>query len=270
MPNNSAIVTVRLRKNMTSFGRKGALVPVPRGQMRNEWFPRGIAEYVTAPELKTLRVNKVAMERDYGFGMQKRAVPAMTTSEDQAPWQKDIPGDIKGMTSEELKSASAFNRMEIERLSPERSAELVEIFVEPRVEFYRQPIIEEKAPEQPEVEEKKPEPLFEGSGAAAELMAARRAGPKTPKPVAKTGPAPIYGSVSALDVLQAVRATMARNDEAARVVLHEEDITFVDLPETEHSEAGKVKHIGDFTVEIKVRGSDAVIQRTVRIVPQEA
>ena len=233
--------------------------------MRNEWFPSGIAEYVTFPELKTLRVNKVPMERDYGFGLQRRVRLKDTTSS-----QEDVLGDIKSMTSAESKSASAFQQMDIEKLGPERSGELLEIFVGPRIEFYRQPIIEEKAAEEVEVEDKKPEPLLEGSGAAAELMAARRPTAKSTKPDAKTGPTPIYGSVSALDVLQAVRATIARNDEAARVVLQEEDITFVDLPETEHSEAGKVKHIGDFTVEIKVRGSDAVIKRTVRIVPQEA
>jgi hypothetical protein len=233
--------------------------------MRNEWFPSGIAEYVTFPELKTLRMNKVPMERDYGFGLQKRVMLKNTTA-----YQEDILSGTKSMTSAELKSASAFQQVEIEKLSPERSGELLEIFVGPRIEFYRQPILEEKVPDESEVEDKKSEPLLEGSGAAAELMAARRPTSKSTKPDVKTGPTPIYGSVSALDILQAVRATMARNDEAARVVLQEEDITFVDLPETEHSEAGKVKHIGDFTVEIKVRGSDAVIKRTVRIVPQEA
>jgi hypothetical protein len=250
MPNNSATVTVRLRRSVTSFGRKGALVPVPRGQMRNEWFPRGIAEYVTAPELKTLRINKVAMERDYGFGLQSRAVPKQT----------GLDLEAGSMSSAELKSASAFNKVEVKRLSPERSGELVELFVGPRIEFYRQPIIEE-------LEVKSPESLVEGTGAAADLMAARR---PVAKPVVRAGPTPIYGSVSALDVLQAVRATMARNDEAARVVLHEEDIQFVDLPETEHSEAGKVKHVGDFTVEIKVRGVDTVMKRTVRVIPQDS
>ena len=218
--------------------------------MRNEWFPRGVAEYVTAPALKTLRMNKVAMERDYGFGLQRGAVSQHTTSELDAQ---------DSMTSAELKSASAFNRVEVQRLSPERSGELVELFVGPRIDFYRPPIVEE-------LEVNNPEPLIEGTGAAADLMAARR---PVSRPVGKAGPTPIYGSVSALDVLQAVRATMARNDEAARVVLHEEDIHFVDLPETEHSEAGKVKHIGDFTVEIKVRGVDSVMKRTVRIIPQD-
>jgi hypothetical protein len=202
------------------------------------------------------------VERDYGFGLSKQAKLKETTADG-----KDISDDVKSMDSAELRSASAFQKVEVEKLTPERSKELLEIFVGPRIEFYRQPIMEEKDAEDAKPEDKKAEPQFEGSGPAAELAAARM--PVTKK-AAKTGPTPIYGSVSALDILQAVRATIARNDEAARVVLQEEDISFVDLPEAEHSEAGKVKHIGDFTVEIKVRGSDDTIRRLVRIIPQEA
>ena len=228
--------------------------------MRNDWYPRGVAQYVTGPELKTLRTNRVPVERDYSFGVSKQAKAKDTTSD-----EKD--GDINSMDSAALRSASAFQKVEVDRLTPERSKELLEIFVGPRIEFYRQPILEERDVEEAKPEDKKAETQFEGSGPAAELAAARR---PVAKKAVKTGPTPIYGSVSALDVLQAVRATIARNDEAARVVLQEEDISFVDLPEAEHSEAGKVKHIGDFTVEIKVPGSDDAIRRVVRIIPQEA
>ena len=230
--------------------------------MRNAWYPRGVAEYVTSPELKTLRTNRVPIERDYGFGLSEQAKLKDTTADG-----KDISDDVKSMDAAELRSASAFQKVEVERLTPERSKELLEIFVGPRIEFYRQPIMEEKDVDELKHEDKKAEAQFEGSGPAAELAAARIPVVKT---AVKTGPTPIYGSVSALDVLQAVRATIARNDEAARVVLQEEDISFVDLPEAEHSEAGKVKHIGDFTIEIKVRGSDDTIRRVVRIIPQEA
>jgi hypothetical protein len=229
--------------------------------MRKDWYPRGVAQYVTGPELKTLQTNRVAIERDYGFGVSKQAKVKGTTSDEMAPF------DTNSMDSAALRRASAFQKVEVERLTPERSKELLEIFVGPRIEFYRQPIMEEKEVDEAKPDDKKAETQFESSGPAAELAAARM---PVAKKVVKTGPTPIYGSVSALDVLQAVRATIARNDEAARVVLQEEDISFVDLPEAEHSEAGKVKHIGDFTVEIKVPGSDETIRRVVRIVPQEA
>ena len=235
--------------------------------MRNEWFPRGIAAYVTLPEMKTLRLKNTAMDRDFQFGVKWGA----TTSEAMAPWQKDLPSDVKALSNEELRNASAFQKkVEVERLSPERSVELLEIFVGPRLDFYRQPIIEEK---EKEIEaeappESKKAPRM-GRGAAADLLAARTPEPGKAKDQRKdTTPQAIYGSVSTHDVLLAVRATMERNDEATRVVLHEEDIHFVDLPEAEGSEAGKVKHVGDFVVEIKVKGLDVGIRRTVKVVPQ--
>ena len=35
--------------------------------MRNDWFPRGIAEYLTQAETKDLQLKKVPTERDYAF-----------------------------------------------------------------------------------------------------------------------------------------------------------------------------------------------------------
>ena len=45
----------------------GAIVPVAPGQMRNKWYPRRIADYVTATELKPLERSNVLVERDFGF-----------------------------------------------------------------------------------------------------------------------------------------------------------------------------------------------------------
>ena len=260
-----------VRGNPTIFANSfiGAIVPIPRGQMRNEWFPQHIAEYVTLPELKTLRLKNVAMERDFEFGLTNLVKEASTTTDAMAPWQKDIPGDIKRLNPEELRNASAFQkRAEVEKLTPERSTELLEIFVGPRLEFYRQPIVEEKEKE-PEVPSREPKRSARfGSGAAADLLAARMPEPEKLKETKDRSQA-IYGSVSTQDVLMALRAAMADNDEAARVVLHEQDISFADLPEAEDGEAGKLKHTGDFSVDIKVKGSDISIRRVVRVIPQD-
>ena len=226
--------------------------------MRNDWFPRGIADYVTLPALKELRVKNVAMERDFEFGATNLANVASTTS--------DVSKNVKSTSNEELQRKGASpRRPEVDRLTPERSTQLLEIFVGPRVDFYRQPIVEEKAGETPPPETKKPSRL--GGGAAADLLAARK--PQQLKEELKSAPLSIYGSVSTLDVLSAVRAAMANNDEAARVVLNEQDISFANLPESEGSEAGKIKHVGDFEVEIKLKGSDIAVKRIVRVVPQE-
>lgn len=264
------------------ISREGALVPISPGAMRNMWFPRRVAEYVTIPELKRLRLNNVAMDRDFEFGVTSLAIERGLPPNANAEWQKDIPSDIKSMSNAELRDASALERakiktgltdtepksasaprraVEVEKITPERSVELIELFVPPRLEFYRQPILEEreKVPEKPALES----PQF--GGAAGDLLAART--PSSSK--RKEGPQGIYGSVSSHDILVAVRAVMADNEEAARVVLQEGDIHIVDLLGGDGAETGKVKHVGDFVVEIKVRGSDKPLQRTVRVSPQE-
>lgn len=218
--------------------------------MRNKFFPQRIAEYVTLSELRHLRANSVPIERDYVYG-------------------KDEP--VKEMATDFLDSAMSTpnptpppKKPEIEKLTPERSLQLLEIFVGPRLDFYRQPIIEEK---KEETEEAKPASRRESprtaSSAAFDLLAARTSQPKPEI----TGPLAIYGSVSRHDVLVHIRAAIARNDEAAKVILEENDIEFLD---SEVEREGKLKHVGDFTIEVHVKGEEQRLKRTVRVVPQEA
>lgn len=232
--------------------------------MRNAWFPGRVAEYVTTPELKTLRLSNVAMERNFTFGTESAAKPA--DADPSSALRKDIPSDTNPMSNEEIRSASAFEKarpLEVEKLTPERSTELVEIFVPQRLDFYRPPIVEEKEPE-PSAPELKKQPQL--GGAAGELMAARQRKPEKPK----EKPQAIYGSVTLQDVLMSMRAAMAENDEARRVVLHEQDLRFVDLPELEGAEAGRLKHVGEFKIEVKVRGGETAVRRTVKVNPQDA
>lgn len=231
----------------------GAIVPVPRGMMRNKFFPTRVADYVTMPELKRLKAENVPIERDHAFGMEKTPPPSSQSL--LTPLESDVtPAPVR-------------KAPEVEKLTPERSMELLDIFVPHRMDFYRQPIVEEKV-EEPEPE---PEPVKKeerrqrtASSAASDLLAARsqpalkRSQPKT------TGG--IYGSVSAHDILVAVRASIARNDEASRVILTEQDIAFLDAASREE---GKIKKVGDFTVELKVKGVEEGLKRTVRVIPQE-
>ncbi|TKA71761.1 hypothetical protein B0A55_08589, partial [Friedmanniomyces simplex] len=154
MANTSSALPVRLLKNVDTFGRKGAIVPISHGQMRNDWLPRRIAEYVTLPERKTLRANDVAIERDFDFRLNSLITPTITTLD---PATEAARG---GMTATAKEEASMFQRRTLDpaRLSPERSMELLEIFIPSRgLEFYRQPIIEEKEPEPaPAPEPRKP------------------------------------------------------------------------------------------------------------------
>lgn len=54
-----------------------SIVPVPIGQMRNYYYPRRIAEYVTMTEARDIKRNNVTVERDVLFGR----VVAETSSE---------------------------------------------------------------------------------------------------------------------------------------------------------------------------------------------
>ncbi|TKA82067.1 hypothetical protein B0A55_01534 [Friedmanniomyces simplex] len=260
MANTSSALPVRLLKNVDTFGRKGAIVPISHGQMRNDWLPRRIAEYVTLPERKTLRANDVAIERDFDFRLNSLITPTITTLD---PATEAARG---GMTATAKEEASMFQRRTLDpaRLSPERSMELLEIFIPSRgLEFYRQPIIEEKEPEPaPAPEPRKPSRSF-GFGAGAELMAARAQKPEPVKVKAPEGPQAIYGSVSTHDVLVAVRAALAENEEARMVVLRDEDVRFVDLVGAE--ETDRVKTVGDFVVEVKVKGVDEGVQNAATI-----
>nr|OQO27468.1 hypothetical protein B0A51_06552 [Rachicladosporium sp. CCFEE 5018] len=250
-------VPVRLLKGVKSFGRKGAIVPVSFGRMRNEWFPRRIAEYMTLPEQRTLRLKNTTFERDFQYGAEED-LPIPT------PGSAQSPASTLGTPT----PAQPFIRRapELERLSPERSMQLIEIFVPQRLDFYRQPIPAEPEPPAP----KRPTSSL-GTGIAAELFAARAQAEEASKPVKPAAAQAIYGSVSTQNVLDAVKAALATNDESARVGLAEEDVRFVAGPEVVGvEEAGRVvKHVGDFTVEIRVRGSEEGVKRHVRVNAQE-
>lgn len=80
----------------------------------------------------------------------------------------------------------------------------------------------------------------------------------------------IYGSVSTQDVVSAIKAVLASDNESIRVVLGPEDVSFVHATESEgSSDADRVKTLGEFEVAITVKGGGPV-SRLVRVHAQEA
>jgi hypothetical protein len=77
----------------------------------------------------------------------------------------------------------------------------------------------------------------------------------------------IYGSVSASDVASSIKALLASTELAGRIVLADDDINFVDQ---ETASAGRVKQLGDYEIEVKIKGLDETIQRQVRVLPVDA
>jgi len=129
--------------------------------------------------------------------------------------------------------------------------ELIEILVPKRIDFTRTPI-DSETPTEPE-----PQQRPRAASAAAADLAAAMMGPPKPKLV------PIYGSVATPDIADSIKALLAENDEAARVVLTDEDIKFVG---PRGVDAIRVKHLGEYEVEIQVRGAPQPVRREVRVV----
>ena len=135
--------------------------------------------------------------------------------------------------------------------------------------FYRTPIPtpEEDIPELAPVP-----PRRAASSAAAELDAASEPLSNPPKPQIVT----IFGSVSTADVADSLKAILNQTKEGSRVVLGAEDIKFVEKgqkegaePQDSGIEGDRLKALGNFKMEARVKGGDAVI-RTVSVRAQEA
>ncbi|KAB2577156.1 Ribosomal protein L9/RNase H1 [Lasiodiplodia theobromae] len=229
-------LSVRLLKDVKAYGRKGSFVPVPAGLMRNGWFPRYTAEYITPAELLQLKANDVTIERDYTFGMEEAEVK-----------QEEARAEVLEIATPKP--------IEVEGISPQRSMELIEIFVPSRIDIAGTPRDTGKPKEKPR---EQPQPQLRGVS-AADVLAAASAAP--PKPVDSR--IPIHGSVSTKDVAAFITQQLAVNEEAARVVVSERDVSFLDG--TEPNDETKVRHLGEYEVEIKVKGSEGGVRRKLRV-----
>lgn len=128
--------------------------------------------------------------------------------------------------------------------------ELLDTFVSPTIDFSRQRIEQEEA-----------KPRYGATG-AADVLTAAAMGSKY-----KLSSNAIYGSVSTADVAATLKAALAHNDEAARVILNEADIRFV--TDSEGSDTQRVKELGVFKIEIQVPGAEAPLVRNVRVKAKE-
>lgn len=144
---------------------------------------------------------------------------------------------------------------------------MIEASLPPSLIFYRIPI---SAPE-PEAHIQPPSRLRRAtSSAAAELEAASEPLPKPPQPQMAT----VFGSVSTADIADSIKAILAETREGARIVIGAEDVAIVQDKDDEFGHQGigiegdRLKALGDFQVEIRVKGGEAVV-RTVSVKPQE-
>lgn len=81
-------------------------------------------------------------------------------------------------------------------------------------------------------------------------------------------PAAIYGSVSTQDIAQYIRESISYNDEAAQIQLAESNVKIVDP--IEGDDATRIKHLGQYEVEVSFKGADLVVRRKVSVMePRE-
>ena len=137
-------------------------------------------------------------------------------------------------------------------IKPQVATRIIRDLVPTYIEFYRSPISE---------------PRTEAPG----TMPRRTVTATADFPVATSGPVPeaastaIYGSVSTADVAASLRALLAEDEEGAMVVLNADDITIRKSAVMESAgESDRLKTLGDFEVDIQVKGGEAV-RRVVRV-----
>jgi len=230
-------VNVRLLRDVTRYGKQGSVIPLPAGRMRNQFFPRKMAEYMTQAQLKEAGLTGVTLERDFTYGLK---IPENAKAEETvnaAPAAKPIAVDLDLLSHEQATAAIA-------KLLPKN------------IDFYRSPIVAATAV--PTTPAQKRSPSLPASSAVSEA-----AGGNKPAPMdANIG---IFGSVSTYDIATKIRTILARDTTGSRIVLGPEDITFA----VESEESDRVKNLGTYEVHIKVKGADEAVRRTITVNAQE-
>ena len=145
-------------------------------------------------------------------------------------------------------------------MQPQRATQLISTEVPQYLDFYRSPIVNPE-PERPrhEPSQSRRESV---SAAAADLVAAS-------EPFIKPQTVAIYGSVTTADIVTSIKAVLSANEEAARIVLNAGDVRVVSDAEAEATvDANRIKSLGEFEIEIQVKGGDPV-RKNVRVKVQE-
>ena len=148
---------------------------------------------------------------------------------------------------------------------PERVTEILSANLPSSLLFTRVPI--KQPPSEAPVPSEPPRPFPQRHLSLADMDAAKAAA-KAPAENDHQ-PIPIYGSVTTADIAEAVRACLPKTDEGAMVVLGADDVKIVRTDNETDAEIDRFKTLGEFQVEIQVKGGEAVA-RTVVIKPWES
>ncbi|KAI1073908.1 hypothetical protein F5B20DRAFT_586803 [Whalleya microplaca] len=238
-------IPVRLLQDIQTFGRKNAIIRVKPGRMRNYWFPKNQAEYMTRLRFKELGLSESAIGvRDRTFGARLKL----------GDGDKDkSKGKKKEAAEPEIRK-----KKEVLTLSPEDSLALLRTLLPSTLTFTRKPI---SAP---------PPPAPAAPAVPRSPSLAANAATSTPSPDpepagGKPEPIAIFGSVSTGDILAAIKEQLqADNAQGDRIGLEAEGIEIVGLEEGED----RIKHLGSFEIRISTSKELETVRRTVEVVAE--
>ncbi|KAI1494387.1 hypothetical protein F5X96DRAFT_617696 [Biscogniauxia mediterranea] len=264
-------IPVRLLRDIPSFGRKHAIIRVKPGRMRNIWFPKSAAEYMTSKRFAELGLTEAAIGvRDRSFGS-KFMLEEAARAKERAQALKEEEEDMA--EASELKA----KKKEVLTLPPEETQALLEDLLPETLVFKRKPIAA-PAPEPVPVPEPEPAtPAVPRSPSLATRAATSVGGPPPPPAAPSPPPSPaaapveeraIFGSVSANDVLARVKELLLVGDarRGSRVAL---DASSVELAGLGGDEEDRIKRLGTFEVRISAGRGFRPVKRVVSVVADE-
>ncbi|XXG98969.1 hypothetical protein Hte_005302 [Hypoxylon texense] len=247
-------IPVRLLRDIQGFGRKHAIIRVRPGRMRNFWFPKSFAEYMTRQRFQELGLTQAAIGvRDRTFGMKLQ----LEESDGKTVLAEDGPPGTRKSKKDTL------------TLPPEETLALLQTLLPPTLTFHRKPIATPPPP-----------PGSSSSSAAASAtrrspsLSAHAASASLETPVSfvpsdedEGRPVPIFGSVSAGDVLAAVRERLLAADpsQGGRVALEADGVAILGLD----LEEDRIKRLGTFEVLIYAAKNLQPVRRELKVVAEE-
>ncbi|KAI0459700.1 hypothetical protein F5B21DRAFT_455729 [Xylaria acuta] len=236
-------IPVRLLRDIPTFGRKHAIIRVKPGRMRNIWFPKGAAEYMTRQRFIEMGLSEAAIGvRDRTFGTQ------LVVDEEQGT---QAPPDAKN------------KRKEVLTLPAEETHTLLTTLLPEVLVFPRAPVPTTPAPP--------PEPPVPRSPSLAANAATSASAPEVPGSATVT---PIFGSVSRNDIVAMIKEKLLESPEGSRVALEVDSLELLGL-DPEHDGENRIKRLGTFEVLI-APGVDSngteiePVRRVVQVVAEES
>ncbi|KAI1641098.1 hypothetical protein F4809DRAFT_587331 [Biscogniauxia mediterranea] len=265
-------IPVRLLRDIPSFGRKHAIIRVKPGRMRNIWFPKSAAEYMTSKRFAELGLTEAAIGvRDRSFGS-KFMLEEAARAKERAQALKEEEDMV---VASELKA----KKKEVLTLPPEETQALLEDLLPETLVFKRKPIAA-PAPEPVPIPEPEPvTPAVPRSPSLATRAATSVGGPPPPPAAASSPPTPppspatpveeraIFGSVSANDILAHVKELLLVGDarRGSRVALDASGVEMAGLDDGED----RIKRLGTFEVRISAGRGFRPVKRVVSVVADE-